>query len=411
MKIATGFRCIFVLMPIIIVAGCGLFSNSGTAVLVTNLPQVLSYAEQFNAEFESYKIKVVYRDTPWRYAESTQTNADIFVGRGLASRNVITKFAPMDTLLEEELIDSAEFYRSALALGSFQDQQLLLPLSFDLPAVLFHTEEGTAMNNPMVLNLDQLRTLSGEYTKEQSATTMGYSFRWEPEAAYTVLSALDADFHQTSGGLPAWNQQKLDQAVDYIRQWSKELNNGTEAENLFHSKYMYDPDYKLVSDRRIRFSFVTIEQFLTIPVEFRVHLDFRWFAVDGTIPVNEDIVFAGRHAQSKHQKASEAFITWLFDPEIQAQLLDLDRYRRIRGFGIAEGFSTLSSVNRNALTGVVPLLLTRIPPADILDFPPPVPATWPQIKKDVVYPWLAQSDIGEGKPLETLIKEWQLTNE
>ena len=70
-------------------------------------------------------------------------------------------------------------------------------------------------------------------------------------------------------------------------------------------------------------------------------------------------------------------------------------------FGIAGGFSGLKAVNELAFPQVYPRLIGRIPPEELLEAPGPFPEAWPEIKDQVLLPWLREAVSAES-PLQDL---------
>ena len=387
-------------------AGCAGFSNGRVAELVTDLPQLVSYAEHFNSVSESYKLSVRYNETPWATVIEESRSADLVAGIGLNSLPVVRAFSELGDIFDE--VPPESFYEELLRLGVQAEKQLVLPLSFEIPMLIMRSSDSDVLSDGSTIDIDELRSLSEAFTAS-GENRIGFSPRWFPEAAYLFTRFFDVGFHQTEEALVAWNDSLLRSAVRYLATWSIELNGGAAAEELFRSKYMYDPPYKLIAERRIRFAPTDMRTFLTVPAEIGEQIEFRWLVRDGTINVDEDITFIGRLKTSRNKRAADAFLRWLFAPQTQDQLLEVDRHRRVRGFGFAGGFSSLKSVNSDSLPRYYSFLLGRIPAESDLRFPARLPANWPDIRINVIYPWLVeQSGIEETTtPLNTQLQQWR----
>ena len=437
------------LLLIATISACGDFTN-GTAVLATNLPQLIPYIEQFNALSDEYKIAVRFIDDPTNIAgilsgtrsgtatqpviqpaapfeaSSAVANAasaapgtasarsaitgtleppDLIAGVGIGSITTIDQFADLSSVIED--IGESIFYKKLLDLGKLDDEQLLLPLSFTLPMIVINTNDTGYIENEATIEIDELRRLSGEI--EGEAARMGFSPRWNPGAAYLYTRFFDVDFHETAEALPAWNDVRLREAVAYIHTWSAELNGGAEREEEFARTYLYDPGYRLVADGRIRFATMSFGDYRNVPGEIRERLDFRWLSSSNSVPVDEDIVFVGRIRSAKSRRAANAFLLWLFNIETQKNLLETDRSRRVRGFGFAGGFSSIVAINSEALPRLYSEIAGKIPPPQQIIFPRRLPASWLEIREDVIEPWLiaeSRTAIVE-EPLADRILEWQ----
>ena len=317
------------------VSGCRALSNSGTAVLWTNKPEIAAYIELFNTEQNFYKIEVVYKNDPSVALKNESSAPDIVVGENLNNRELGKFFSALDHQIQKEIISTKDIYPELLTLGQREEKQILLPVSFCLPAIIYRGEDIVPLADAFIITLDELRSLSQPLGKESmDSSRTGFSPRWQPEMAYLVTYLFGADFHETPEGLPAWNDFRLTEAIDFIRNWSIEINGSIVAENTFIDKYMYDPGYKLVNNGRIRFYYTDICDFQIIPAEIRDALDFTWLS-DGTrIPVYDQILYMGMTKQAKNRKAAAAFISWFFLPETQSRLLESAQFSRTPAAGL-----------------------------------------------------------------------------
>ena len=121
------------------------------------------------------------------------------------------------------------------------------------------------------------------------------------------------------------------------------------------------------------------------------------------------MVFVGRMRSARNRRAADAFLAWILDPDVQAELLEIDRYRRVRGFGFAGGFSGIESTNTGALSRLFPEVRGRAPSSASLQFPFRIPVEWPLIRTTVVYPWLLEESAAEtrGELLSEHILQWR----
>ena len=92
------------------------------------------------------------------------------------------------------------------------------------------------------------------------------------------------------------------------------------------------------------------------------------------------------------------FLSWIFQPEVQARLLETATYKRLRGFGLAGGFSALRAVSERILPRSHGFLIGRLPDADVLRLPAPAPVYWGAAKELVVRPWLRAAVAGGAAP-------------
>ncbi len=398
----------FVLLAALITpfTGCQRFNND-PALLWTDRAEIAAYAEIFNTSQNEYMVSVVYKPSPALAVRQAEVQPDIVIGSFLNDRRTIPLFQSLDRMIEDGQLETEEFYPGILDLGVFEEKQTLLPISFSLPLMFFL--DSYREIESFDLSLGQIREHAAGFPElHPSRTVLGYSPRWNPEAAFTWLRLLNVDFRETMEGTLVWNQESLDRGISDMREWIEEVNGGWEADIEFIEKYMYEPPYKLVNSGRILFAFSHIDTYFFIPPADREHLDFRWISHENQVPVREDMVFAGIPRTAGRSTAARAFLEWFFRPENQALLLETSQYKRMRHFGIAGGFSSLQGVNEIELPRFFPELVGHVPPASFIEFPPALPDIWNDLKSESILPWL-QSQLNEvpaSQDLSRSIERW-----
>lgn len=114
------------------------------------------------------------------------------MGRYLKSSVTRDRFQSLDYLFGELTVNQASFYPSLLAFGNLDGRQILLPVSFDLPALIFAQGGSANSKGKFLLGLDDIAAEAHAYNKANagSATRMGFSPRWDqsclsqPEVAF-----------------------------------------------------------------------------------------------------------------------------------------------------------------------------------------------------------------------------------
>jgi ABC-type glycerol-3-phosphate transport system substrate-binding protein len=409
----------FLLLWGTLITGCS-NEKDRIAVLWAARPEIASYVEVFNSEQESYRIELEYRKHPAQSLLTENTPPDIIISDYLINSKTEAKLEDLSPLLNEEEgeIKREWFYAQLLAHGQGGEQQLVLPISFNLPAMIFRTSELEGKVNPFLLTLEEIRELNREFILQQNGeidektplTHIGYSPRWEPSFLYSLAVILGTNFRETSSGLSAWNQSNLENTIRYARNWISGDNGGYHRCRNFSDKYLYSPGYKLVNSGRVLFSHTDARTFFTVPKEHQESFSIRWFGDEGKIRIMEDILSFGVPRESKNKKAAYAFAKWFFNPEKQAELLNTTKFKRIRTFGIGQGFSTLKEVSRREFPLHYPLLAGHIPPEEYLQLGNYMPLRWEDIKKEVIIPWLieAVAENGSKVPLEARLRTWYL---
>lgn len=401
---------LFVLLPLL-VSGCSLLGNN-VATLWTDQPEFAAYVELFNTSQKRYRIEIAYRALPAQSLASATKVPDIVVADRLASVNIIRDFSPLDRLLGNGGITVGNFYKDLLATGRHDGRQLLLPVSFNLPVILYQHTSSAPAGKDIVLSLETILSTGENFNKKGTKTfaVTGFSPLWSPDFLFSTAELLGADFHQTASGNLAWDGQNLQKAMAEMRSWVKQLDGGPQQEASFREKYLYDPVYKLLETGRILYHYSSITRYFDIPEEQRKSIQFRWLAEGSHIPVIENILYAGIPTRAHNRAAADAFLTWFFKPETQSQLLEASRYERLKTFGLADGFSSLSVVNERDFPQYYPILLGKIPPADYLIYPKSLPSDWTDLKANVIIPWMQEEVLSPApdQKLQDRLKAWRL---
>jgi hypothetical protein len=385
------------------------------ALLWTDRPEFALYAEYFNSSQNQYKVEIRYVSSLAQKLSDPKETPDILVGGWLKSAATRRQFKPLDRLFKRELLSKTAFYSRLLELGTIDGRQYLLPVSFNLPALVFTRANGQLLSNPFTVGFEEMKTLGAAHNREQNGvySQMGFSPAWDSEFLYIAVSLCNADFQE--GDPLAWDAEALDRAVGYIREWMH-ANAGVQGEDDFVFKYFYEPPVVLALSGRILFTYMSSEEFFTLPQERRANLDFRWIAEHDAIPLAEETVYYGKYKKGKAGKAADAFTRWFFCAETQELLLEISRNERLTEtlFGISNGFSALRSVTEQVFPRFYPSLLGHIPPAGFLMPPRILPYNWTALKERVILPYLLEKiraeDSAHVRDLEKQIADWYRVN-
>lgn len=394
---------------------CGLFQEK-TAILWTDQPELAFYAEQFNLVQDQYKIETKYMKQPAQELVSTSLYPDIIVGNWLKSSSTRTFFLGLNELIDKERIRKNAFYPALLNLGRIDETQYLLPVSFNIPVLVFSAEHQDLISNPFTITLEEIKSLGQNFNIEKDAvyTNMGFSPTANDEFAFAVSVLFNTSFRE--GNPIAWDPMALERSVVYLKTWIEEANTTIQNEEDFVFKYYYDPPAKLVLSGRILFACLTSNEFFTLGEDNRSQLAFRYISHNNVIPVDERMTYMGICKKGKAGEAAKAFIEWFYQDETQRGLLADSRQKRLSGnlFGIGNGFSALRSVTESIFPQFYPNLLGHIPPADYLNPPNILPRNWMTIKEQVILPYLHDRIRSENrsdvKTLEQRISDWYKLN-
>jgi len=412
MRIQPRWNLTFIILFIILIlSNCQIFNND-TAVVWTSRPEIAAYVETFNSVQGKYRIELKFKPYPAEALLQEKTHPDVVFGERLSSIKVLSVLQSLDHLFKEEQIKREFFYPGLLKQGESEENQILLPVSFNLPVIMF--EKGALENEGneymFMLSLDEIKELSRSFNQENDNgfVKLGFSPRWEEEFLYFATVLLGAEYRETSQVLFAWNDQKLREAIDFINKWVESVNGNIQKETVFNEKYLHAPGYKLINDGKILFYFNDVRSYFSIPEGKRDSLDFRWIASEGKIIASEEIFYAGIPKRAGNKKAAYAFLSWFFSPLTQGELLQTARLKRMRSFGIAGGLSSLPIINERELPRYYPSLTGHIPPMEFLTFPERLPYNWADLKEEVILPWILRETSANpsGSGLNESINSW-----
>ena len=393
-------------------------------VIWTDISEIASCTELFNASQSDFKAVVQYRENPaesldfFGTVNSADTELpDIVIGTALKNTSTRTHFLPLDFLFTERKIDPTRFYPSLLESGKLDDKQYFLPLSFNMPAVIFDSKYEDIIPDSYMLSVQQIRDVAGSFNAQNSAgqtTAMGFAPSWDGNFLYLVTQGAGAAYRQ-DGEVFSWNNDAVLQAVHYLRDWTEHFNGSTQDEKDFSFKYLYSPKYKRVTSGRCLFSYTTSNEMLSLNSEILQNLDFRWIHQNRRIPVADTLVSVAIDKHSKNTTAAEAFITWLMQETTQKSLLQRTKDMNLNtaSFGIAGGFSALRDVTEKDFPMFYEILLGSLPVSEYLDTAAILPPKWEQIKARVIIPYLEKATDTSKNFTETLssaLDDWNKQN-
>ncbi len=395
MKYVLPFACILSM----ILTSC----QSKEALMWTDQPEIAAYAEVFNAKQKNFRIEIIYSQNPARELDEKQNHPDLVIGKWLTNSRSIKHFRSLEGLLKEKKIHEELFYPDILKLGKYQERRVLIPVSFNLPAIMFRKDNPDNPEGGVIIPIEILKDAGAKFNQMEKDRykAIGFSPRWNTEFLYLFAQLSDVQFRASPNEKLIWDAKKLEDTVLLLRTWLQEANGGPAKEDVFNEKYLYDPPYKLLLNNRILFSYTNSKKYFELPEEKRYSLDFRWISKNDQIPVLDDVLYAGIPKRAKNPQAGEIFLQWLFDQENQKYLLEASAQKRVRTFGFARGFSTLVEVNERVFPKAYPIFVGHIPPAKYLKFPSQVSRNWQNLKDEVIKPWLYKQ-ISSQAPLESI---------
>jgi len=413
-KAACFLGAFLILQAALLFTSC--HKSKKPVIIWTSCAEFASYVEEFNASQDKAQAVVVYKKEPARSlppAKDEET-PDIIIGPWLKNSSTRKYFTPVDYMFSEQSINKSLFYSQLIDYGKINEKQYLLPVSFNLPAIVFKSENENLMPDSHLITLDEIKTVAGNFNQQNESgvyTAMGYGPSWDKNFLYLV-SKLEGASYREKGTSFSWNSKSMLATITYLKDWTTARNTSTTAEQNFQFKYLYMPEYKQVSSNRCLFSYMTSDELFSLSSEEQSGLSFRWIQKDNTVPVDDDIITMGLYKDSKNTKDAEVFLSWFTKSTTQESILQraADMHLDNITFGIANGFSSIKTVNENIYPTYYRQLLGNIPTGKYITTPNILPYRWPSLKEKVVIPFLSESTNIDSSAtvasLETRIAEW-----
>ncbi len=395
MRCARAAVAAFLTLGAMLVQSCA-SPSAESASIWTDAPDLALAVEIFNGSQDKHSVELRWEADLARAIRSAKRPPSVAVGRRLKGSSVRSRFRPLDYLFDRGLVDRESFYKEILALGISEGRQQLIPLSFNLPAIVFAKNAAPA-GDGFTIALGDMAPPSLAFSDVKAGkggpqARMGFSPRWDPEFLTLAVATGGASFKQGKGEL-SWDDDGLGRAIEEIRAWSSRVDGSAAAADDYQFKYLYAPAYQYLREGRALFAYISSSDFFLVPEDKRSDLDFRWFASGGRVPVCDDVAYLAIAKDAPGRAASEAFVAWLLGEEGQASILDLAKRSRAMEshFGVAGGFSSVRAVNERLFARYYPSLLGHTPPAAALAAPPALPEDWEALKADVLGPWLLEA--------------------
>ena len=420
------YPAVFFILPALFMFSCG---DIKTVQIWTDRPEFALYGEYFNTVQDQYKVSVRYMEYPVSVLNRTNS-PDIIIASWLKNSSTETYFKSLNNLFGTKKLSRSIFYPRLLAIGRIDRNQYLIPVSFNIPALIFSGGRKNEISNQFTIDFSEVKKISLEFNAESggSYTRMGFSPLWNSNFLLTAAFMSGASFREddapqsretarASVRIPlAWDSAALEQSLVFINEWTNNINTSCQMEEDFTFKYFFESPERLIQSGRIFFSFIESNELFLLGEAAKNIIDFRWIMEQEMIPITEDMVMLGIPKWSKSQAAARAFIMWFCNIENQRLLLEYSKTNRINEniFGICGGFSALSSVTEQVYPQYYPELLGRMPPADNLMPPNIMPANWATIKEKVILPYLSERARSESAdslyPLERRVSDWVRIN-
>lgn len=391
-------------------------SNDKTLIIWTNNTEIVSYVELFNATHEKTKAVVIYKKEPARALPPSkdEPTPDIIIGPWLKNSFTRKYFSSLDYLWAEKKVSKTQFYQKLLDYGSINEKQYLLPVSFNLPLMVFSIRNESLVGNDHYLDFEHIKKISSKFNTmndKETYTNMGFGPSWNNEFLYTLTKLNGVSYREKSTSF-LWDQEAMKNSINQVKYWTSFCNTDTTAEQNFQFKYLYMPFYRQVTSGRCLLSYTTSDKLFTLTDSQSSSVSFRWIVQDNKIPVEDNILTMGLYKGAENSAQAEVFISWFFNEETQQKLIERTENMKLDSvnFGIAGGFSSIREVNEKFYPAYYRQLLGNMPPEDFLTLPNILPYRWESLKTNVILPYLTDNTNTNEKKnnstLEERITEW-----
>ncbi|GMO49151.1 MAG: extracellular solute-binding protein [Termitinemataceae bacterium] len=383
-------------------------------MLWTDRPEFAFYAQAFNLSQNDFKIELKQFDDLSSRLITSKERPDIVVGSWLKSSKTISRFRPLDKIMRKNSGLKDNLYLPLLNLGKNGRKQYLLPVSFDLPLIIFSETNSSLINDQFVIDIEDVKTLGASYNKIENgvAQRIGFSPLWNPDFLFETARIFGASFKESD--TVQWDQDALNKSIVFLKDWVTNVNGGVQVEDDFFYKYFFNPSEELITQGRILFAYMRSSDFFT-KTKSNLNIDFRLLAsgMSNTkiIPIYEGAVYYGIDKKSRADNACEAFTLWFFKDDTQEALLKQSQALHIHdtSFGIANGYSAMRSVTENIFPRFYPELLGHMKEQEYLMPAQIKPLHWVEMKERVIIPYLkniCKTNNADMQTLESEIEDW-----
>ena len=386
-------------------------------VIWTNNSEFAQYIELFNRTHANNKAVLVYKENPALSLPPAKDEIppDIVVGSWLRTENPKKNFKSLDYLFDTKHLSSNIFYRNLLESGKKNRVQYLLPVSFNLPAVIFSDENKEIVKDNYTMTLEQIRKTSASYNSKNNKghyTKIGFTPLSNDDFLYLVTKIYGARFRLEKDNI-TYNSTALSNSINALKDWIEKENSSATVAQDFAFRYLFMPYYRQVTSGRTLFAYTTSDKLFKVFKEQNLNEDYRWIVKDNTLPIEDDYTLMGIFKNAKNQPGATEFISWFFNSDSQHAILSQKDNMNLETerFGIAGGFSAVQYVTENILPLYYTHLLTNLPPAQMIFVPEMLPARWESYKDQVVEPYIKNvitTERGAAIPsIADLEKDWR----
>ncbi|MDE6774364.1 MAG: hypothetical protein K2J14_07035, partial [Treponemataceae bacterium] len=160
-------------------------------VIWTDRAELARYVELFNARQQAERAVVVYK-SPLANAlppAKDEDAPDIIIGSWLKDSRLRRHFLPLENLFGGNRLNPDTIYPHLLAYGAAGAHQYLLPVSFNVPLVMFSAKHAERIPDAYMLTPEAIRDVAAAFNAQNSRgiyTNMGFAPSWNPDFLYVL---------------------------------------------------------------------------------------------------------------------------------------------------------------------------------------------------------------------------------
>lgn len=394
-------KCLLAFLSILFIEGCSK-NNSEVLILWTDNVEFASYAELFNSCQNDIKVAAVYKADIISAIQTVKghTPPDLCAGSYLSSGISKHYFSKVSGVFSDKLKPES-FYPALLDFGKKGHTQYLLPVNFNLGAIVYDINNSDYVTGTDSINFDQIKESSKKFNtlnKDNIYTKMGFAPQWNADFLYEVIAADNIKFTYQNETIK-FNIPQFETTLDSLKNWTNEINTSCNDEKDFSFKYLYTPYNKQVLQQKSLLAYATSDALLSLSEEQLDKMDFKWLSSNSKLTALENETMIGIYRKSKNKAACKKFIQWFMTKDAQEMMLKrkIDMNLDTNTFGIASGFSSLIEVNEHVLPIYYKCLLAKIPASTQIKAPFVYSSQWKTIKRDVLLPFVISNLEGKNE--------------
>ena len=249
-------------------------------VIWTSCAEFAQYTELFNSTHPGSNAVIVYKENPAQELPPAKDELppDIVIGSWLRTDKTNKQFKSLDYLFDRQIISSSMFYEQLLDAGKVRKTQFLLPVSFNLPVIIFDSANSSYITESYTLSLNQIKSIGLAYNEQNtkgSFTKIGFIPSVNADFLYLTTKLYGVDFHLDKNSV-VWNDLRLRNAVNYVRDWINTNNGSAQEEQDFAYKYLSMPDYRAVTSGRTLLACTTSNNMFSNIRSQELNIDYRF---------------------------------------------------------------------------------------------------------------------------------------